>query len=64
MPFPSFDAYCGGVEQGAGNAGQEYVALPVRIRQAVREDARRLVADTGGPIDIGITISFVSGRNA
>jgi ubiquinone/menaquinone biosynthesis C-methylase UbiE len=62
LPFPSFDAYFGGVEQGAGNVGQEYLALPADIRQAVREDARRLVGDAGGPIEVEVTTSFASGR--
>ena len=62
LPFPLFDAYFGGVEQGAGNVGQEYLALPAHVRQAVREDARRLVGDTGGPIEIEVTTSFASGR--
>jgi ubiquinone/menaquinone biosynthesis C-methylase UbiE len=62
LPFPSFDAYFGGVEQGAGNVGQEYLALPADIRQKVREDTRRLVGDAGGPIEIEVTTSFASGR--
>jgi hypothetical protein len=61
LPFPSFDAYFGGVEQGAGNVGQEYVALSEHIRKVVREEARRLVGDTCGPIDIEIETSFASG---
>jgi ubiquinone/menaquinone biosynthesis C-methylase UbiE len=62
LPFPSFDAYFGGVEQGSGNVGQEYLALPANIRQAVREDARQLVGDTGGPIEIEVATSFACGR--
>ena len=62
MPFPSFDAYFGGVEQGAGNVGQEYLALPENIRRAVREETRRIVGDTGGPIELDVDISFASGQ--
>lgn len=62
MPFPSFDVYFGGVEQGAGNVGQEYIALPENIRRAVREETRRIVGDTGGPIELDVDISFASGQ--
>lgn len=61
LGFPSFDAYFGGVERGAGNVGQEYLALPDEIRHAVREETRREIGDTGGPIEVEIEISFASG---
>ncbi|WP_188973966.1 class I SAM-dependent methyltransferase [Neoroseomonas lacus] len=48
MAFPSFDAYFNGVERGAGNVGQDYVALPEDARRAVREEARRDLGDAGG----------------
>jgi len=62
LPFASFDAYFGAIEQGAGNVGQEYLALPEAIRHAVREETRALVSDTGGPVEIEITITFASGE--
>ena len=62
MAFPSFDAYFGGVERGAGNVGQEYVALPDDIRHAVREEIRREIGDTGGPIEVEVETSFAGGR--
>jgi ubiquinone/menaquinone biosynthesis C-methylase UbiE len=62
ITFPSFDAYFGGVEQGAGNVGQEYMALPEQVRRAVREEARLDVGDTGGPVEIEVTVRFGSGR--
>ena len=62
MPFPSFDAYFGGVEQGAGNVGQEYLTLPENIRRAVREETRRVVGDTGGAIELVVETTFASGR--
>lgn len=62
LPFASFDAYFGGIEQGAGNVGQEYLALPEATRRAVREETRALVGDTGGPVEIEITITFASGE--
>lgn len=62
IEFPSFEAYFAGVEQGAGNVGQEYLALPEHLRQVVREEARRDVDDAGGPIRIDVTQRFASGR--
>ena len=43
-------------------AGQEYLALPETARKVVREQTRALVGDTGGPIEIEITITFASGQ--
>lgn len=62
MPFPSFDAYFGGVEQGAGNVGQEYMALPAELRRAVRDETRRAVGDTGGAIELKVEVTFARGR--
>jgi ubiquinone/menaquinone biosynthesis C-methylase UbiE len=61
IEFPSFDAYFGGVEQGAGYVGQEYRALPKDIRRVVREEARRDVRDEGGPIRIEVEVRIGSG---
>lgn len=63
LPFASFDAYFSGVERGAGNVGQEYVALPDHIRRVVREETRALVGDNGGPVTITITVTFAGGRS-
>jgi ubiquinone/menaquinone biosynthesis C-methylase UbiE len=60
--FPSFDAYFLGLENGTGHVGQEYLALPHDVRQVVREDLRRELGDSGGPINVDIDISFASGR--
>jgi ubiquinone/menaquinone biosynthesis C-methylase UbiE len=62
ITFPSFDAYFGGVEQGAGNVGQEYMSLSEDIRRVVREEARHDVGDDGGPIEIQVTVRFASGQ--
>ncbi len=62
MAFPSFDAYFGGIEQGAGNVGQEYAALPEDIRRAVREEVQREVGDTGGPVELAMEVRIASGR--
>ncbi|HEX2366628.1 MAG TPA: methyltransferase domain-containing protein, partial [Bradyrhizobium sp.] len=51
---PSFDAYFEPYEQGACSPGQAFVLLPVEVRRAVREQVRRDLGDTGGPIDIEV----------
>jgi ubiquinone/menaquinone biosynthesis C-methylase UbiE len=60
--FASFDAYFGGVERGEGHMGQEYAALPEEQRRAVREEVRREVGDTGGPIGVEVEVRVASGR--
>ena len=62
MAFPSFDASFGGVERGAGNVGQDYMALPENERRAVHEEARREIGDTGGRINLEVEIRVASGR--
>jgi ubiquinone/menaquinone biosynthesis C-methylase UbiE len=62
---PSFDAYFGGVERGAGHMGQEYAALPEAVRRAVREEVRRMVegdGGRGGPIEEEVEVLLVAGR--
>ena len=49
--LPSFDAYYGPFERGGGSTGQALAALSEDIRRAVREEARRDLSDTGGPIN-------------
>lgn len=41
---------------------QAYLALPEKIRQALREDIRQSVGDTGRPVDIDVQYRFASGR--
>ena len=60
--LPSFDAYFEPFEQGAGSPGQAYVSLPEKTRRAVREEVRRDLGDTGGPIEIKVEYRFGSGR--
>lgn len=60
--FPSFDAYFEPFERGGGSSGQAYVALPEAERQAVREEVRRNVGDTGGSVGIDVEFRFASGR--
>ena len=47
----SFDDYYGPFERGGASTGQALAALPEEIRRAVREEVRRDLADTGGPVE-------------
>jgi hypothetical protein len=58
----SFDEYFDHVERGWGSAGQVFVSLPEETKRAVREDVRRDVGDTGGPIQIEVEFRFASGQ--
>jgi ubiquinone/menaquinone biosynthesis C-methylase UbiE len=60
--LPSFDAYYGPFERGGASTGQALAALPEEIRRAVREEVRRDLADTGGPIKAEAEYLIVSGR--
>ena len=59
---PSFETYFEPFERGAGSSGQAYMMLSAAERRAVREEVRRNVADTGGPIGIDVGLRFASGR--
>ena len=60
--LPSFDAYYGPFERGGASTGQALAALPEEIRRAVREEVRRDLADTGGPIKAEAEYRIASGR--
>ena len=60
--LPSFDAYYGPFERGGTSTGQALAALPEQIRRAVREEVRRDLADTGGPIKAEAEYRIGSGR--
>ena len=60
--YPSFDAFFGGVERGAGSVGQEYLSLPENLRHLVREETRREVGDQGGTIEVDVKVRYGSGR--
>jgi len=62
FPHASFDAYFEHIERGWGSAGQAFVALPEEIRRVVRDEIRREVGDTGGPIEIEVEFMFASGQ--
>ena len=58
----SFDEYFDHVERGWGSSGQVFVSLPPDTQRAVREDVRRDVGDSGGPIEIDVEFMFCSGQ--
>jgi hypothetical protein len=60
--LPSFDAYYSPFERGGASTGQALTALPDEIRRAVREDVRRDLGDTGGPIEVQAEYRIASGR--
>jgi ubiquinone/menaquinone biosynthesis C-methylase UbiE len=60
--LPSFDAYFGPFERGGASTGQAYVNLPEGMRGAIREEMRRSLGDTGGPIEIEVEFRYASGQ--
>ena len=60
--LPSFDAYYGPFERGGASTGQALAALPEEIRRAVRDEVRRDLAVTGGPIEAEAEYRIASGR--
>ncbi len=60
--LPSFDAYYGPFERGGASTGQALAALPEEIRRIVREEARRDLADTGGPVEAKAEYRIASAR--
>jgi ubiquinone/menaquinone biosynthesis C-methylase UbiE len=60
--LPSFDAYYGPFERGGASTGQALAALPEEIRRAIREEVRRDLADTGGPVEAEAEYRIASGR--
>jgi ubiquinone/menaquinone biosynthesis C-methylase UbiE len=60
--LPSFDAYYGPFERGGASTGQALAALPEEIRRAIRDEVRRDLADTGGPIKAEAEYRIASGR--
>ncbi len=60
--LPSFDTYYGPFERGGASTGQALAALPEDVRRAVREEVRRDLADTGGPVKAEAEYRIASGR--
>jgi hypothetical protein len=60
--LPSFDAYYGPFERGGGSTGQALASLPNATRDAVRQEMRQALGDTGGPVEIEVEIRIASAR--
>jgi len=60
--LPSFDVYYGPFERGGASTGQALAALPEEIRRAVREEVRRDLADSGGPVKAEAEYRIASAR--
>ena len=60
--LPSFDAYYGPFERGGASTGQALATLPEEIRRAVREEVRRDLAESGGPIKAEAEYRIASAR--
>jgi len=60
--LPSFDAYYGPFERGGASTGQLLTQLSDAERHAVREEVRRALNDTGGPVAIEVEHRIASGR--
>ena len=60
--LPSFEAYYGPFERGGASTGQALASLPDDIRRAIREEVRRDLADTGGPIEAQAEYRIASAR--
>jgi hypothetical protein len=60
--LPSFDAYYGPFERGGASTGQALAMVPEDVRHAVREQVRRDLADTGGPMEAEAEYRIGSGR--
>jgi ubiquinone/menaquinone biosynthesis C-methylase UbiE len=58
----SFDVYYGPLERGGASTGQALAALPEEIRRAVREEVRRDLADSGGPVAAEAEYRIASAR--
>jgi hypothetical protein len=59
--LPSFDAYYGPFERGGASTGQLLAAVPEAVRQAIREEMRQALNDTGGPITIDVEHRIAAG---
>ena len=60
--LPSFDAYYGPFERGGASTGQALAGLSENIRRAIREEARRDLGDTGGPVKPEAEYRIASGQ--
>ena len=58
--LPSFDQYFGPFALGGGSTGQAFLSLPEEVRVTVREEVRRSLGGTGGPVHIDVEFGFAS----
>jgi hypothetical protein len=58
----SFDAYYGSFERGGASTGQALATLSGELRRTVRDEVRRDLGDTGGPIEVEAEYRIASGR--
>jgi hypothetical protein len=56
------DAYYGPFERSGASTGRAFAAVSEEIRRAVREEVRRSVVDTGGPIEVVIEYRIANER--
>ena len=61
--LPSFDAYYSPFERGGCSTGQALAGLSEDIRRAVREESRRDLGDTGGPVKPEAEYRIASGQH-
>ena len=58
----SFDAYYAPFERGGASTGQALASLSDELRRAVRDQVRRDLSDTGGPIEVEAEYQIASGQ--
>ena len=58
----SFEVYYGPFERGGASTGQALAALPEEVRRSVREEVRRGLGDTGGPVKAQAEYLIASAR--
>lgn len=60
--LPSFDAFYGPFECGAGSTGQALSSLSKEVRHTIREEVRHDLNDNGGPVEVETEIRIATGR--
>jgi hypothetical protein len=58
----SFNSFFEPFERGGGSTGHALASLPEATRRTVREEMRRALGDTGGPVEIDVEIRIARGR--
>ncbi|WP_158670508.1 class I SAM-dependent methyltransferase [Bradyrhizobium guangdongense] len=60
--LPSFDYYFGPFERGGASTGQAYLTLSQPVRDMVREEVKRSLGGSDGPVEIEVEFQFASGQ--